>query len=477
MATGNVPGTNPACSLTGETRADGAEQLHRSTFLITSLGAFLVSLDVSIANAVLPAMGSSFGETERPTLSWVLTAYAITFAAVLVPAGRLADRAGRRRIFWWGLIIFGAGSVLCGAAPDLPIMLIGRVVQAVGAAAAQPASLGLLVASVPARRRATAIARWGGMGAVGMGLGPSLGGFITAGTSWRWVFLINAPLILLALRWVPRVLTETTRHPGRTLPDPIGAVLFGSAAATLTLGISEATTWGGTSVRTVGALIGGGLFAVLFARRSLIVADPVLDLRLLRSRQTTLVTTVTVLYSAGFFGLLFTFVLFLTDVWHLSLSAAGLALTPMPVAALVLTTFVGALSDRLGFRLPLSTGTACMSVGLLASIAVDRTSSFAFSWIPIAAFVGVGIGLCYPLLGAAAVANETSENLAAATAVNQCARQIGAALGIAASVAAIGPRSSEPAAHFYIAWTECASFTALAALAALGLLGKSRQTP
>jgi EmrB/QacA subfamily drug resistance transporter len=448
-------------------RRDG--RLRRRVFLLTSLGAFLVSLDVSIANAVLPAMGGSFDHPSRPALSWVLTAYAITFAAALVPAGRLADRVGRRGVFMCGLLIFGLGSVGCGAAPNLAIMLGGRVLQAVGAATAQPASLGLLIASIPDSRRATYIARWGGMGAVGIGLGPSLGGFITAGSSWRWAFLLNVPFIAVALWYSPKVLTETVRHPGRSIPDPAGAVLLAAAAATLTLGISEASTWGADSLSTLAAIAGGCVFGVMFVRRSMTVADPLLDLSLLRRRQTALVTLVTVCYSAGFFGLLFTFVLFLTGPWHLPLSTAGLALTPMPVTALVVITFVGALSDRVGFRLPLAAGTACMSVGLLLSVALDRSRTFSAGWVPIAAFIGFGVGLCYPLLSAAAVADESPDNLAAATAVNQCARQIGAALGVAATVAAVGAAKSVPAGHFYVAWEACALFTASAAVAALGL--------
>ncbi|MDP9116769.1 MAG: MFS transporter [Actinomycetota bacterium] len=438
-------------------------------FLLTSLVVFLVSLDVSIANAVLPAMGASFGHPGRAALSWVLTAYAITFAAALVPAGRLADRAGRRRVFRLGILIFGVGSVVCGAAANLPMMLLGRVLQAVGAASAQPASLGLLVTAVPVERRATYVARWGGMGAVGIGLGPSLGGFITASSSWRLAFLINVPLIAVALFYSPRLLVETPRHPGRRIPDPLGAVLLAGTAAVLTLGISEASTWGVGSPRIIGIIVVGCVLAALFGRRSMRVSDPVLDLRLLRQRRTALVTIVTVLYSAGFFGLLFSFVLFLTGPWHLSLSQAGIALTPMPVAAIIVITFVGALSDRVGFRLPLAAGTACMSIGLLVSVVVDRGHTFSPVWIAVVAFIGFGVGLCYPLLSAAAVADEPAEHLAAVAAVNQCARQLGAALGIAATVAAVGPAPSAPVANFHAAWIVCAIFAAAASAAALGL--------
>lgn len=440
-----------------------------AVFLLTGLGVFLVSLDVSVANAVLPAIGRSLGRPPRAELSWVITAYAITFAAVLVPAGRVADRVGRRRVFMGGLLVFAAGSAICGAAPSMALLLVGRIVQAVGAATLQPASLGLLVGAVGVRARAKYVARWGGMGALGIGLGPSLGGFITSTSSWRWVFLVNLPLVAAALHSAPRLLQETQRHPGRRLPDPLGALVFAIAATGLTLGLSEGASWGWLDPRTLTSVGGGLALGAVFVRRCSVRVDPVLDLDLLRERQFALVTVVTVLYSAAFFGTLFTFMLFLTGPWHLSLTDAGLAITPMPITALLLTSFVGALSDRTGFRWPMVAGTVCMTLGLGLSAVVDRGSRFEVAWLALAALIGFGVGLCYPLLSAAAVATQPAENLAAATAVNQCARQIGAALGVAGTVAALGAGQAMAVARFHAAWSLCGVCTAAGAVAALGI--------
>lgn len=443
-------------------------------FALTGLGAFLVSLDVSIANSLLPAIGRSYGGTNRAALSWVIAAYAIAFAAALVPAGRLADRAGRRRIFLGGLLLFALGSVICGLAPTFPLLVVGRVVQGVGAATASPASLGLLLAAAGPKRRAVYTARWGGMGALGIGLGPVLGGLITTGSSWRWAFLVNVPLVAVAVVVGPRLLTETPRHSGRRLPDPAGAVLLAVSAAALTLGISETTSWGLLDPRTIVAIGAGVSLGAVFVRRCTTVADPVLDLMLLRGRQFALVSVITVLYSCGFFGLLFSFVLFLVSAWHLSLLGVGLALLPMTGVVVVLTAGVGHIADRVGFRPPLAIGSCCMAAGLLLSAAVDRGHSFSPVWVPLVVLIGLGIGLCYPLLSAAAVSGLPAGELAAATAVNQCARQLGAALGVAATVCTLGPRTPTPLGRFHDAWILCALFCALAAATAAALAGGQR---
>jgi len=189
--------------------------------LLTMLGPFLVSMDVSITNALQPPIERSLHGVGTVAVSWTITAYAITFAAVLVPAGRFADRAGRRRTFIGGFALFAAGSATCAAAPDLPVLLIGRVVQGTGAAAAQPASLGLLLALPSRTGRSLLAAWWAAAGAVGIALGPVVGGAIAVLVSWRWAFLVNVPIIAAACVLTPRALPETDRHPDGSLPDPL----------------------------------------------------------------------------------------------------------------------------------------------------------------------------------------------------------------------------------------------------------------
>jgi EmrB/QacA subfamily drug resistance transporter len=425
-------------------------------------------MDVSVVNAIQPAIGKSLHGAGTAAVSWTITAYAITFAATLVPAGRIADRAGRRQAFSAGLGSFAVGSAVCALAPDLPILLVGRVLQGAGAAAAQPASLGLLLAVTPTTRRAFYATRWGAAGAVGIALGPVVGGAINVLISWRWAFLVNLPIVALALVLTPRALPETVRHPGRSLPDPPGAVLLAGAAALISLAVSQVTSWGLVDVKTVVAAALGVILGLAFVSRCRRVADPVLHLGLLRERRLALLTATTALYAAGFFGLLFSFVLFLTNVWNLSTVEAGLCITPMAATVVVLSSPVGHLPARIGFRPPLAIGAGLIASGLIVDAAIENGHSFHVVWLFVAVLIGVGLALCYLLLGAAAVANTAATDLAGVTAINQCARQLGAALGVASTVAAIGPHAHR-AANFHLAWLICAGFSALAAVTATAL--------
>jgi EmrB/QacA subfamily drug resistance transporter len=432
------------------------------------LGSLLVSMDVSVVNAIQPAIGRSFNRAGTAAVSWTITAYAITFAATLVPAGRIADRAGRRRTFTAGLGLFAFGSAVCGAAPDLPVLLLGRVLQGAGAAAAQPASLGLLLAATETARRSVYATRWGAAGAVGIALGPAVGGAINVLISWRWAFLVNVPIVALGLALAPRALRETDRHRGRSLPDPAGAVLLAGAAALIALAISQATTWGVTDVKTLGAGGLGLLLGASFVLRSRRVDDPVLRLDLLRERRLAFLTATTIFYAASFFGLLFAFILFLTNVWHLSTVEAGLGIVPMAGTVVTLSFRVGQLPARIGFRPPLAIGATLIMIGLLINAAIQGGHSFHATWIPVVMVIGTGIALCYLLLSAAAVHGTAATDLAAVTALNQCARQLGAALGVASAVAAIGTHA-HAASHFHRAWLICAGFAGLAALCAAAM--------
>src|SRR4051794_28031062 len=202
---------------------------------IVSVGVFVASLDLFIVNIAFPDIQSDFHGTSLASLSWILNAYAIVFAALLVPAGRWADRAGRKRAFLLGLAIFTASSAACAAAPSVGALIAARVAQAGGAALLMPTSLALLLPEFPAERRQVAVGIWAAVGGAAAAAGPLAGGLLTQ-ASWRWVFLVNVPIGLVAIVAGLRTLREI-REPATARGDILGAVLLTGAVASLTLGI------------------------------------------------------------------------------------------------------------------------------------------------------------------------------------------------------------------------------------------------
>ena len=300
---------------------------------VLSLAVFMSSLDLFIVNLAFPYIARQYPGTSLSSLSWVLNAYTIVFAAVLVPAGRWADRIGRRRVFVAGLAGFTAGSVLCGLAPGVGLLIAARVIQAVGAGAMVPASLSLLLAAVPAAARAKALGTWSALGALGAALGPVIGGSLVQ-VNWRWVFWINVPVGLAAVVLAVRVVPESRDPASRGRPDLLGAGLLAAAVGLVAYALVEAPVWGWGSAGFIGLLaasVACGAAMVLRSRRH---HSPVLELELLRSRTFSGAFAASILYYAGFGAFVLSTVEFLTGVWHYSAVEAGLAIAPGPLMVL-----------------------------------------------------------------------------------------------------------------------------------------------
>jgi EmrB/QacA subfamily drug resistance transporter len=439
----------------------------RTVFVVTALGAFMASLDLSIVNVAFPALERTFRGESTASLAWVITGYSIVFGALLVVAGRTADRVGSRRVFFAGLAVFCLGSGLAGLAPTVPLLVAGRLVQGVGAAALLPSSLGLLLAAFPSDRRSQVVALWGGIGALAVATGPSLGAVLITGFGWRSAFFVNLPIGLVAW-WVGRsVLPSIRGDASASSPDYPGVVLLTVGLAALVLGISEGPDWGWSSAGVVGAFVAFLVLAAAFLRRSSRHPQPVLDLTLFRSRSFSVANTAAVLYSMGFFAMLLGNILFLTSVWHYSILRAGLAVTPGPLVVAVVAGPAGKLAGRCGFRRVLLTGFVVFTAGLAwYATHVGLHARYLEIWLPGTLIVGLGIGLTFPVLSAAAVSSLHVQRFAVGSAVNQTARQVGGALGIAVLVVILGTPSgaSEALAHFHHLWWFAAGMAASSGL-------------
>jgi EmrB/QacA subfamily drug resistance transporter len=404
-------------------------------FVVTALSAFMAALDLSIVNVAFPDLEASFPDASQASLAWVITGYAIVFGALLVTGGRTGDRVGRRRTFMAGLIVFLVGSFLCGVAPNLPILVASRVVQGAGAAFLVPASVALLIGAYPPERRTQMVALWGGVGALAVATGPSLGGVIVSAGGWRWVFFVNLPVGVAALLVSRRTLAESQPDQGAARPDYLGAALISLALGAVVLALSEGGTWGWSDWRIVTAVVVAAAITAAFVRRTRRHPNPVVDPALFRDRSFVTANLATFVYASGFFAMLLGNILFLTSVWHYSIIRAGLAVTPGPLVVALVAGPAGKLASRFGFRPVLVTGAACFASGLAWYVVrVDATPAYLARWLPGILVVGFGIGLTFPVLSAAAVASLPAHRYAVGSAVNQTARQIGGAIGIAVLV-------------------------------------------
>ena len=430
-----------------------------AVFAVTALGTFLASLDLSIVNVAFPDIEASYPDASAASLSWIITAYSIVFGALLVVGGRTGDRLGRKRVFLGGVTVFLIGSFLCGIAPGVATLVAARTLQGVGAAFLVPASVALLIGAYPPERRMQIVAQWGGIGALAVATGPSLGAAIVSAGGWRWAFFVNIPVGLFILVVGRRALTESSSEPDAGRPDYLGVVVMSGSLAALVLAVSEGSTWGWTDPRILAAaavaLVGGAVFV----HRTTHHDDPVVDPTLFRSRSFVLANVATVVYAAGFFAMLLGNILFLTGVWGYSIMTAGLAVTPGPVVVALIAGPVGKLAGRIGFRPVLLFGSACFALGLGSYLVlVGPSPDYLGSWLPGTLLVGVGVGFTFPVLSAAAVSSLPPARFAVGSAVNQTARQIGGALGIAVLVALIGsPSSTDPLGGFGRLWAFAAA--------------------
>jgi EmrB/QacA subfamily drug resistance transporter len=416
-------------------------------FVVTSLGAFLVSLDLSIVNVAFPAMARAFPAASRGDLAWVVTAYSIVFGSLLVIGGRTGDRHGLRRVFFAGIGWFSFGSALCGVAPSVALLVAGRAVQGAGAAFLLPSSVGLLLAAVPLEKRSQTVALWGGVGALAVALGPSLGSLLVGGPGWRWAFYVNLPAGALAYVWGRQVLPAAASSASRGVsdrPDYLGAALLSLAVALITLAISKGGERGFGDVRVTLAAALALLLGLGFVVRSARHPVPVLDLELFRSRAFTVANLATFAYAMAFFAVWLGNILFLTAVWGYSIERAGMAVTPGPLVVAVVSGFAGRLAGRVGFRALLVPGSACFAAGLIwFALRVGSEPAYLSEWLPGTLLIGLGIGLTLPVLSAAAVSELPAARFGVGSAVNQTARQVGGAIGVAILVAILGP-SDDP---------------------------------
>jgi EmrB/QacA subfamily drug resistance transporter len=429
-------------------------------FAIASAAVFLVTVDATIAVAAFPALRGSFSGTAPAVLSWVLNAYTIVYAALLVPAGRLVDLHGSNRLFLFGVALFTVASAVCGAAPGTNTLIAARVVQAVGGAVLTPASLALILGAFPPDKRSAIVGLWSAAGALGAAVGPGAGAILIELATWRAAFLVNLPFGALILFYAWRKLPSTRgADAGKGLDIP-GIALIMAGVAALTYGVVQIEEAGVQAYAVWGpSLFGIGLLILyaLWARGRTAAA---IDMTLFEDRTYTLVTVASFVFGIAFSMMFLSSFLFLLGIWGYGQGLTGLAVTPGPLVVIAVAVLSGRLVATVGHKAVLLAGGILYAAAQLwLAFNVTTVPSYLMLWFPMQIVGGVAVGLLLVGLSGAAVAGLPPARFGVGGAVNNAVRQLGGVIGTAVAVVLIGQAGAD-IARFQIAF-QC--------LAALGL--------
>ncbi len=402
--------------------------------LITSVSIVLVAMDVTIVSVALPGIRDSFDEPST-VLAWVFTSYNITFAALLLVAGKLGDRWGHREAFLGGIVLFAVASLIAAVAPNIEVIIAGRVVQALGSALIYPASLALLLPQFPSSRRSMAIGVWGGIAGLGGAIAPTLGALLVDGAGWRAVFFINLPFVAAALVAGLAILPPSTDRQ-RERFDPVAVPMAAIAVGALVLVIVQVADWGWSDPRILVSL---GIAAVLlpaFVIRSARHPAPLLDLDLFRLRSFSVGNLAQGLFVGSTFGWLVLMPSFFVDVWGWSPLAAGFGLAPSAAIGAVLSPFAGRLADRIGHRELVAGGCGLAAVGTLWWVMfVGETAAYSTAMLPGMVLGGLGVVGGFATLTGALMSRVPPRFYSMAGAARSTLFQLASAVGIAVAVA------------------------------------------
>jgi len=394
-----------------------------------SVGLFVIMLDNTVVNVALPAMQRSL-HLQLSELEWVVAGYALTFAAFMLTGGKLADLLGRRLIFTIGLAVFTAASLACGLAPNGGFLIGARVVQGLGGALMNPATLSIITATFPPRQRGTAIGIWAGISAMALAIGPLVGGLLTQHVNWNWIFFINVPIGILGLIAIQAFVDESRDTSHEQRPDVPGLVASGVGLFALTYAFIEANNygWGSTRILASFAIAAVSLivFVVLEQRQRL----PMLDLSLFRNRTFSGANTAMLFTGLAMFGTFFYVSLYMQNVLGYSPVQAGASFLPMTCLIILIAPRAGKLSDHYGSRWLVGGGMTLLALMLFYYSTLGANESF-WAILPGLLLGGVGMGLTMTPVTAAAMSAVAVDKAGVGSAVLNSSRQVGGSLGIA----------------------------------------------
>jgi EmrB/QacA subfamily drug resistance transporter len=398
------------------------------TLAAVSFGLFMIMLDNTVVNVALPAIQEDLG-ADLSELQWVVAGYALTFAALMLIGGKLADAYGRRLIFVIGIAIFTTASLWCGLADSSDELIAARVLQGVGAALMNPATLSIIAATFPSHQRGTAIGIWAGVSALALAIGPLVGGLITEHIDWSWIFFVNVPVGILAIG-VSFLFIDESRDETHVRLDLPGLATSAVGLFALTYALIEANTYGWGSTRIVGAFALAAVALVSFVLLERHQRDPMLPLDLFRSGTYTGANLVILLVALAMFGVFFFMSLYMQQILGYSAVQTGAAFLPMTILIILIAPIAGKASDRIGSRGLMTAGMVLIAVQLLYFSRLGQDATF---WDLLPAFLvgGAGMSLTMTPSAAAATRSVPVDKAGVGSAVLNASRQIGGSLGIA----------------------------------------------
>ncbi len=399
------------------------------TLAAVSFGLFMIMLDNTVVNVALPSIQRDLG-VGLSELQWIVTGYALAFAALMLTGGKLADLYGRRRIFVIGLTIFTLASLACGLAGSGDALIAARIVQGIGAALMNPATLSIIAATFPPAQRGMAIGIWAGVSALALAIGPLVGGLITQHVNWNWIFFINVPVGILAIAASYLVIRESKDESEVQRLDFAGLFTSGIGLFALTYGLIEANAHGWTSARILGSFAVAVVALVSFYLLERHQRVPMLDLTLFRNGMFAGANLVVLLVALAMFGVFFFVSLYMQNILGYSAVQAGAAFLPMTLMVIIGAPIAGKASDRIGSRWLMTAGMLLLGIQLLYFSRLGIDADF---WNLLPAFLigGIGMALTMTPSAAAAVRSVPVDKSGVGSAVLNAFRQVGGSVGIA----------------------------------------------